>query len=895
MFNDDHENEERENGEHHDADGVISLSDSDVLNYHDSSDQETGSTDDDQTGRNENEASLSINGELNYLLSFNERILNLIPDGVAVLDVDLRPRTANLRFCELLNLEPTDDGAYPTLADHPFFEGYLSGDQPYSGNTLANRLAEMFEKNEDNSLSVNSFSMNGDEESPYSHCSILASAWDTGDRDNRRIILWVRPISNHVKKETGSTSGITESEVISAAPSNPATLLSFSQGLFKDLPIGVCEMTSNLNLRRVNGSLKRIFGHGYETDTPGEEHIFSIYPELCDDEILNVLENCVKNHEPVSGRTSIERDSGERIELTLEALPVTSSDGTEESIFLFLQPDRNDVYQSETGTTLAAAQTEQAATDTVNPLDYPEFDESDMDPVNEEVGHLLTALDLILDFDRLCNRILDMALEMTGGRSGSLMLLQEENRELTIAVSRGLSDPVAKRVRQRLGEGIAGRVAERGEPLLLQGRIGDKRFKGVGGRPEVCSSVVVPVTSDRKVLAVLSINSDPDVPAFDSDKLRKVAMLGCQVGGALERSRQLRKMQQRSHELTVRAEIESIKFAEGTLETKLQLIAERIASIIDIDLCSIFLKDAARESVTLHASSGLTVISDGAVTVPIGTGLVGWVAKHRKPIVMRGISDYDEGENTEPPPMSVGIPIIDRSDLTGVIYLEASSRDEIDDNDMDLVTGIASAIGMLIGDVRTQQSSSKKLTMLSALGEMATAFTAARDRHALARLVAFCGATVLESDVSTVRLTKDGIGAIHSGDGIEKLELLATHGTAPPKEDEALGRLEALMIAEVLERCEPCRAQDLPEKNLGNLMSEANVSAVMGVPLLAGDDRFGVIVIYRVSVPNCEIPPFGDQEVEIGTRLGDYAGAAASQFIYWTQATREEDLEEAGV
>ena len=269
------------------------------------------------------------------------------------------------------------------------------------------------------------------------------------------------------------------------------------------------------------------------------------------------------------------------------------------------------------------------------------------------------------------------------------------------------------------------------------------------------------------------------------------------------------------------------------------------------------------------------------MAVPIGTGHVGWVARNMKPLVLRNIStsssDQDEG-----PKMTVILPISGSEGLTGVLAVESTNRLELDNSDMELIGSVARAIGQMIGDVRSKESSARKMTMLSALGEMGVAFTAARDRAGLARLVAFCGGTVLESDIATVRVLSE------EGDqnrcDLATLELLAAHGTAPPAAGDPLGQVDAILVEELIRRKQPLDGKSVKHSDLKRVMAEANVSDALAIPLLTGEEMFGSIVVYRAARGSGKREAYGEQELEIAMRLGDYAGAAASQFTYWSRS-----------
>ena len=71
--------------------------------------------------------------------------------------------------------------------------------------------------------------------------------------------------------------------------------------------------------------------------------------------------------------------------------------------------------------------------------------------------------------ESLLARILDSALEITKAKRGSILLLDENTGELTVRAARGLSEEVINNTKIPLGEGIAGRVAKEGKPLLVSG------------------------------------------------------------------------------------------------------------------------------------------------------------------------------------------------------------------------------------------------------------------------------------------------------------------------------------------------------------------------------------------------------------------------------------------
>ncbi|MHC4600493.1 MAG: hypothetical protein ACYS47_15975, partial [Planctomycetota bacterium] len=85
-----------------------------------------------------------------------------------------------------------------------------------------------------------------------------------------------------------------------------------------------------------------------------------------------------------------------------------------------------------------------------------------------ELWEISKALTSGMGVDALLDRILDSAMRVTSADTGSIMLLESDRAELTIASARGIPPEVIRTAKVRVGEGISGWVAQKGEPLLLK-------------------------------------------------------------------------------------------------------------------------------------------------------------------------------------------------------------------------------------------------------------------------------------------------------------------------------------------------------------------------------------------------------------------------------------------
>jgi phosphoserine phosphatase RsbU/P len=73
-----------------------------------------------------------------------------------------------------------------------------------------------------------------------------------------------------------------------------------------------------------------------------------------------------------------------------------------------------------------------------------------------------------VDFDEALQTLIEGATELLEVERGSIMILDHEKQTLSIRVAKGIDETVVRSTRIRLGEGIAGSVAQSGVPLMVQ-------------------------------------------------------------------------------------------------------------------------------------------------------------------------------------------------------------------------------------------------------------------------------------------------------------------------------------------------------------------------------------------------------------------------------------------
>ena len=136
-------------------------------------------------------------------------------------------------------------------------------------------------------------------------------------------------------------------------------------------------------------------------------------------------------------------------------------------------------------------------------------------------------------FEGLLESVMDLITKVMGADEGSLMLL-DSNRELYIAASRGIPPDVARTVRIKIGERIAGIAAhKRHEFLIVDGLDKYPEFAGIESNPRIRSSVVCPLICQDELLGVITLNRIMIVENFTVSDMMNVSVFASQVAQAL--------------------------------------------------------------------------------------------------------------------------------------------------------------------------------------------------------------------------------------------------------------------------------------------------------------------------------------------------------------------------
>jgi len=162
----------------------------------------------------------------------------------------------------------------------------------------------------------------------------------------------------------------------------------------------------------------------------------------------------------------------------------------------------------------------------------------------EDINKTLTSS---LELNDILTAIMKRAKEMTKAQAWSVLLVDEDTGELVFERAKGKKSRAIKKYRLKMGEGIAGWVAQEGIPVVVPDVSKDQRFLGKidqAVRFKTKSLMCLPVKSRDRVIGVLEFVNKTTGDTFTREDLDLLMRLVDQTAIAIERVSLYQKMEE---------------------------------------------------------------------------------------------------------------------------------------------------------------------------------------------------------------------------------------------------------------------------------------------------------------------------------------------------------------
>ena len=157
---------------------------------------------------------------------------------------------------------------------------------------------------------------------------------------------------------------------------------------------------------------------------------------------------------------------------------------------------------------------------------------------------LCQTIALTLDPKTVLSKLADAALQQSDADEVSILLPTADSSELYVAAVRGERRERLLGERIPLDQSIASWVARERTPLILNGQVEDNRFDALWPRPDITSSISMPMQAAGRLIGVINLNMTSRVRPFTLGQLKALTILAGTAAAALESASLYRELQQ---------------------------------------------------------------------------------------------------------------------------------------------------------------------------------------------------------------------------------------------------------------------------------------------------------------------------------------------------------------
>ena len=316
---------------------------------------------------------------------------------------------------------------------------------------------------------------------------------------------------------------------------------------------------------------------------------------------------------------------------------------------------------------------------------------SKVEPLLLEVADVVNTT---LDLDTTLRRVAELVRKVIDYEIFAILLLNERAQELRFRFQVGYPKHVADRIRIKVGEGVTGRAAQQGEPVLVADvKKEDGYIEAVAN---VRSELAIPLIVKNRVIGVIDIEArQPGY--FKEEHKRLLTLIASRMAVGIENARLYTRTTRQARTLLLLNEIARELTSILNLDQLLQRIADLLSRLIDYQMFSILLLDATGQKLQHRFAERFRENIQLKHDVPLGTGVVGYAAQQKQAVLVPDVSKDPRYISLNPETHSeLVVPLIYKNKVIGVLDLEHTRRGFFNEDHKRTITTLAAQIAIAI-------------------------------------------------------------------------------------------------------------------------------------------------------------------------------------------------------
>jgi signal transduction histidine kinase len=344
------------------------------------------------------------------------------------------------------------------------------------------------------------------------------------------------------------------------------------------------------------------------------------------------------------------------------------------------------------------------------------------------------ALSSVLNQEQLLILIMDQVTKLMNAERSTLYIVDNEKGEIWSKIAQKAE---IKEIRQKIGVGISGYVAKRGEEINIKDAYRDNRFDpttdkktGYHTKSILCMPIREPVKDEKKIgeiIAVIQIlNSKRGYFNVEDEELLR--SLASQIAISLVNSRLYSILEERVNELNLLFNIEKVISNAENLEDMLRNLIKLIADSLNTEMGMLLIYDQQKKQFPFRFAHNMDEKKIKEASFSADVGIVGQVLTRGKIYISNDLTNDKYFNKVQAKFLDIKIrqllcaPLISEKSVIGVFELmnKMGEHSYFSSHDEKMLESIASHIALGIENFRLKEENIKA-ERLAAIGNMMSA------------------------------------------------------------------------------------------------------------------------------------------------------------------------------
>lgn len=331
----------------------------------------------------------------------------------------------------------------------------------------------------------------------------------------------------------------------------------------------------------------------------------------------------------------------------------------------------------------------------------------------------------VQDLQELLEKVVERAVALLGSSGGGLYICDARRRTAKLVVSYNTREDY-RGVVLNYGEGAAGRVAESGEPLVIDD------YRKWSGRASVYEDqqpftavIAVPIIWQEQVIGVLDIIDDASNRLFSTSDLELLTLFANQAAVAISNARLLDAERHRRQEAEMLGKAAAVLTSSLDLDQVLGSILGHLEEVVPYDSAAVFLLED--EQLKIVAAKGFAQLDQVIGSVfPGNDDLFSEIKSRKGPVILddaQNSPQYHRWEGTDYVRGWMGVPLIVRGEVIGYVTLDSSELRAYDSEAAALAEAFANQAASAIQNARLFKAARTQLLLAQTLQDVGALLT----------------------------------------------------------------------------------------------------------------------------------------------------------------------------